>query len=191
VHGDRPFHDIEISKRKATLLLKRLCGSDDTLALRAAARIRHASYWAAKSPEDILAERDRVQHKHALDAIAVEAGFDDWRHMKAEADARLRAAFNPEQIFGLRASFFLNLWFTTYEEARASLAAHPQRFLFPYRSQFVICDAGLLADQGIDAADPDWELIGHDWVRPRDPAARDRLSASVARQLSRASEVQP
>ena len=95
------------------------------------------------------------------------------------------------QLFGLRASFFLNLWFTTYEEARVSLAEHPQRFLFPYRSQFVICDAGLLADQGIDTGDPDWELIGRDWVRPRDPAARDRLSASVARQLSRASEVQP
>lgn len=191
MRSDTRFHDIEISKRKASLLLKRLCGSDETLALRAAARIRRASYWAAKSPEEILAERERVQHKHALDAIAVEAGFDDWRHMKAEADARLRATFNPEQLFGLHASFFINLWFTTYEEAEAVLAARPRRFLFPFRSQFVICDAELLADQGIDTADPDWELIGRDWVHPRDVAARDRLSASVARQLSHAREVQP
>lgn len=191
MRGDVPFHDLDISKRKASLLLRRLCSGDRTLALRAAARIRRAAYWAAKSPEEILAERDRVQHKHALDAIAAEAGFGDWRHMKAEMDARLRAAFNPEQLFGLRASFFLNLWFTTYDEARAVLDAHPRRFLFPYRSQFVVCDAGLLADRGIDAGDPDWARIGRDWARPDDMAARDRLSATIARQLARDSEAQP
>lgn len=186
-----PFHDIEISKRKATLLMKRLCGEDPTRALRAAARIRRAAHWAAKSPEEILAERDRVQHKHALDVIAAEAGFPDWRRLKAEADTRIRTEFNPEQLFGLRASFFLNLWFTSYEEALAVLAAHPQRFLLPYRGQFVICDAGLLADHGIDTSDPDWEAIGHDWARPHDEAARDRLASSLVRQLSRAQGVQP
>ena len=176
-----PFADLEALKRKANLLLKRLLGPDRALALRAAARLRGAACWAAKSPEDIFAARDRVQHKHALDAVAAETGFRDWRHLKAEVDRRAATGFDPERLFGPRSSLFLNLWFRTYEEARAALA--PGCFLFPYRSQFVVCDASLLADLGIDADDPDWNAIGRDWAHPHDIAARDRLAARLARHV--------
>ncbi len=176
-----PFADIETLKRKANLLLKRLQGQDRVLALRAAARFRGVACWAEKSPEDIYAVRARVQHKHALDALAAEAGFGDWRHLKAEADRRAASGFDPERLFGPRSSFFLNLWFRTYEEARAALT--PGRFLFPYRSQFVVCDAELLADRGIDASDPDWIAIGRDWAYPQDIAARDRLATTLARRM--------
>ena len=52
-------------------------------------------------------------------------------------------------------------------------------FLFPYRNQFFICEWGFVVALGLDPADPDWERIGRDWVRPRDEVARDRLEAKL------------
>jgi hypothetical protein len=55
--------------------------------------------------------------------------------------------------------------------------------LFPYGPrQFVVCESGFVRALGVDPADPDWERIGHDWVRPKDPAARARLEVRL-RQL--------
>ena len=96
-------------------------------------------------------------------------------------------AFDTTRLFPPSTSFYLNAWFTTYEEARNALGARKDRFLFPYRRQFVrlgefvVCEGGLLASLGIDVKDPDWDLIGRDWVKPRDAAAHYRLNQKLAR----------
>jgi hypothetical protein len=69
---------------------------------------------------------------------------------------------------------FLNRWFTSYEEARAARDAD-LGYLFPYRNQFFVTAADAIRELGLDPADPDWELIGWDWVHPRDPDAWERL----------------
>jgi hypothetical protein len=69
---------------------------------------------------------------------------------------------------------FLNRWFTNYEEARAARDT-AGGYLFPYKNQFFVTDAGAVRELGLDPADPDWELIGWDWVCPRDPEAWERL----------------
>jgi len=69
---------------------------------------------------------------------------------------------------------FLNRWFTGYEEARAAREADGG-YLFPYKNQFFVTDAGAVRELGLDPADPDWELIGWDWVHPRDSNAWERL----------------
>jgi len=65
-------------------------------------------------------------------------------------------------------------WFTSYEEARTSLEASGG-FLLPYRNQFFVTSSAAIECLGLDPSDPDWSSIGWDWVRPLDPAARDRL----------------
>ena len=69
---------------------------------------------------------------------------------------------------------FVNRWFRTYEEARASLEAEGG-YLFPYKSQFFVTESEAIRELGLDPADPDWQKIEWDWARPRDKAAWDRL----------------
>ena len=65
-------------------------------------------------------------------------------------------------------------WFTTYEEARASLDAEGG-YLLPYRTQFFVTSREAIRELGLDPDDPDWSRIGWDWVRPLDPVAWERL----------------
>ena len=69
---------------------------------------------------------------------------------------------------------FLNRWFVTYEDAWDSLQAEGG-FLFPYREDFFVAEAEAVRELGLDPDDLDWELIGHDWVRPLDLDAWTRL----------------
>jgi hypothetical protein len=73
-----------------------------------------------------------------------------------------------------RMDAFLNRWFTTYDQARAALESEGG-YLLPYKNQFFITEAGAIRELGLDPEDPDWELIGWDWVRPNDRAAWQRL----------------
>lgn len=70
---------------------------------------------------------------------------------------------------------FLNRWFVTYEAARAARETEGG-YLFPYRHHFFVAPSGAIRELGLDPADPDWERIGWDWVRPLDRAAWERLA---------------
>ena len=65
-------------------------------------------------------------------------------------------------------------WFTTYEGARASLDAGGG-YLLPHQDQYFVTSPEAIRELGLDPDDPDWARIGWDWVRPRDPMARERL----------------
>lgn len=69
----------------------------------------------------------------------------------------------------------LNAWFTSYDAARSAREAGGG-FLLPFGRHFFITTAEGVRELGLDPADPDWERIGWDWVRPRDQAAWDRLA---------------
>jgi hypothetical protein len=73
-----------------------------------------------------------------------------------------------------RMDAFLNRWFTSYDEARASLEAQGG-YLLPYRDHFFVSTADAIRELGLDPDDPDWAAIGWDWVRPADSEARARL----------------
>ena len=62
---------------------------------------------------------------------------------------------------------FLNRWFTTYKEAHAARAADGGD-LSPYKHHFFVTTSAAIHELGLDPADPDWERIGWDWVRPLD-----------------------
>lgn len=173
--------NLEEYRIRASRLLRDLRGPDRAAALRAEERFRLL-------PSGI--SRDRIQRKHALAAVAKEAGFESWTGLKA---AMSRAAmtvgpqsgFDTTLLFQPRSAASLNLWFRRYEEARQVLTSEPKRYLFPYRHQFVVCESALLQDLDVDVSDPDWERIGRDWVRPLDARAHARLSARLRRATTR------
>jgi hypothetical protein len=80
---------------------------------------------------------------------------------------------------------FVNRWFAKYEQARSTLE-HEGGFLFPYKSQFFITEREAIRELGLDPDDPDWKLIGYDWVKPHDPAAWERLKAKRAAVIKKA-----
>jgi hypothetical protein len=164
-------------KIRASKLLKDFASPDKRRAYGAAHRL--ACLWPGSNANLLLADKARVQRKHALEVIAREMGFRDWLHLTAEAHVEM-PAFDTARLFPPQVSFYLNAWFVTYEEALTELR-RKGGFLFPYRKQFVVCEAGLLKALGVDAEDPDWSLIGHDWARPLDPDAHRRLNGKLAR----------
>jgi hypothetical protein len=60
-------------------------------------------------------------------------------------------------------------------------------YLLAYRWHFFIVEPHFITNLGLDPDDPDWERIGRDWAKPRDPEARERLYAKLIR--ARVSEV--
>ncbi|WP_164008245.1 GIY-YIG nuclease family protein [Pyxidicoccus trucidator] len=167
-------------KVRASLLLKELCSSDTSRASRAAERLRALPVFAALSPGELLARRDSVQRKHALAVIAREQGFASWAELKDAREEDATPGVDFEALLSRVGGLFLNRWFSSYEEALASLRADGG-YLFPFRRQFFVCEASLLTTLGVDLADADWALAGPDWVAPLDRAAHDRLAVRLAR----------
>lgn len=166
-------------KVRASLLLKALRSDDSPRSVAAADRLRVLPHFANLTPERIAAWGPDIRRKHALSVIAAELGFESWTALKAACEQDETRPFEIGSIFDKHStSVFLNHWCRTYEEA-AAIHADVGGFLFPYRSQFVVAPAGVLEAHGIDAHDPDWERIGRDWVRPRDPVAYARLLQRV------------
>jgi hypothetical protein len=74
---------------------------------------------------------------------------------------------------------FVNRWFAKYDQARASREKEGG-FLFPYKNQFFVTEREAIRELGLDPDDPDWQLIGWDWVKPLDTAAQERLKKKRA-----------
>jgi hypothetical protein len=166
---------------QARHLLKQLRADDKTTAASAAARFRLLGSFADKTAEQIIAGRDSVRLKHALAVVALEHGYDSWRALKAAAEAHERASAvaTPQpnrEMYARGMDVLLNRWFARYEDARASLE-ELGGYLLPFDRQFFICEAEGIRILGLDPDDADWELIGWDWVQPRDADAWQRLRA--------------
>ena len=101
-----------------------------------------------------------LKHKHALSVIAIENGFESWVNLKC-------------QLPFIRGGF-LNQWFTNYAEAKSYQQLNGG-YLLPFKNQFFICEADYISNLGFNSADPDWKLIGYDWVNPDHKAAGQRL----------------
>src|SRR5260370_13390148 len=78
-------------------------------------------------------------------------------------------------MYVTRMDVVLNRWFTTYEDARASLELEGG-YLLPHMNEFFVTLSEGTRELGLDPKDPDWARIGFDWVRPKDSEAWQRLS---------------
>lgn len=155
---------------RAKRLLKQLKQTEfEESALEAAVRFQRLESFSGMTATQVVKNRDDVKLKHALAVIALEEGYGSWTALKASAEAAGPEMYDP------RMDVYLNRWFAHYEDARASLEEEGG-FLFPYKSQFFVCEEGGVKTLGLDPEDSDWELIGYDWGKPRDQEAWLRLA---------------
>jgi hypothetical protein len=180
---DTPSVTLEELRIQAKILLKSCRSPERDTALAAAERFRRLSHFAPRSAEELLAAVDELRLKHAFTVLAIERGFPGWNELKAACEAREQGAAPPAKAAVPAGDRYyppgrmgsgLNRWFISYDEARQSLVAYGG-YLFPYRSQFFVCAEAHIEALGLDPADPDWALIGHDWVKPADAEAHARL----------------
>jgi len=150
-----------------------------------------------KTRAEILHRRIEAQDPHTairradcLKQIAAELGFPSWPPAKNAISGE-----GPVEDFGTLlypryGAGFLNLWYKTYEEAASVREAKTsceakQSYLLAYRRQYLVVDGYYLEALGLDPADPDWDAMGFDWVRPRDVSARSRMYAKLVSALPR------
>ncbi len=154
---NKPRKSLSLTEAKiqASILLKSLRGSD---AAKAAKRFQRLPEFADISIEEIL--QKEIKRKHALLVIAIENGFKSWIDLKIQINFIVGG--------------YLNSWFANYGEAKSHLES-AGGFLLPYKNQFFICNSNYIKQIGFDPDDPDWKIIGFDWVEPADQAAWQRL----------------
>lgn len=120
--------------------------------------------------ENALTIIKNVKRKHALAIIAIEYGFNSWSNLKTYFDKTILTTF-------IMHSGFLNQWFASYKEARAYLASNSTTsFLLPYKHQFFVCEANCIESFGLNPNDPNWQLIGYNWIEPSNIAAWEQLN---------------
>lgn len=172
----------EEARIKASILLKDLRSDSPERNVKAAVRLQKVLRFAGHSVDDIVAAGERVRRKHALAAVAAEKGFSSWAAFKEHCNPerpQIPAAFDAAVLFKGHRATFLNRWFVDYGQARSSLAEQGG-YLFSYRDQYFICEAGFIETLGIDPDDPDWEKIGRNCVEPADDQAWQRLHSKLS-----------
>lgn len=110
--------------------------------------------------------------KNAFAIIAASSGFQSWREMKATIETH--EVLRPTDSCAL-----CSVWYSSYEEGKAHIAAHGG-FLLPYQKQFFVCDANYVSTLGLRLDDPDLKEVGDDWVTPADQMAWSRLLRKMA-----------
>lgn len=117
---------------------------------------------------------DAIQRKHCLTVTALQLGFQSWPHALEVLEGTETAEDFGKLLYPSTCHGHYNIWSASYDEARGIRQEHGG-YLLAYRRQFLIVDHNYIESMGLDPADPDWEAIGRDWVKPNDLAARARL----------------
>lgn len=173
-------------KIRAEILHRRIQANDHLAIgrLRVLPEFRRASY------EHLTAAIGTIRRRDCLTVLAAELGFASWPQAKSAISGD-RPVVDPGADFGTilypgpRCAAHLNRWYKTYEEAAADRTASGG-YLLAYKRQYLVVDRYFIESLGLDPADPDWEALGFDWVRPKNVAARSRLYGQLVANLPRA-----
>jgi len=130
------------------------------------------------TPEGDVPDHE-ITRTRCLGVIARELGFEGWPHALALFEGR-EVSDHGTLLYAPDCAAHWNIWLASYDEAREVHAEHGGTLL-AYRRQFLVVEDHFLATLGVDPADPDWELLGRDWVRPRSVEARARLYGKIIR----------
>lgn len=97
-------------------------------ALPAIRRVHAAGLFPGQALSALYREREQLQRKHFLRALAIEAGFPDWEQYRPQLDQLPPAAVDHLKV-GTEWRGFCHAWFSTEAEARAHADAHGGRVL--------------------------------------------------------------
>jgi hypothetical protein len=168
-------------KTRAEILHRRIQTNDH----RAIGRLRVLPDFRRASYEHLAAATSGIQRRDCLTVIAAELGFASWPQAKSaiSGDGPIED-FGTLLYPGVRCDGHLNRWYKSYEDAAADRASSGG-YLLAYKRQYLVVDQYFIQSLGLDPADPDWEGLGFDWVRPKKVAARARLYAKLVACLPR------
>jgi hypothetical protein len=166
-----PIRELKI---RAEVLHKRVVEDPRALErLRALPELRKADEPKLRSFAHV------AQRKHFLAVVAREAGFSSWEHALRVISGESAESDFGKLLYDTRWGAYLNVWCATYEEAKETHRAHPERYLLAYQRHFFLVERGFVEALGVSPDDEDWDAIGRDWARPRDLAARTRLYGKI------------
>lgn len=98
-----------------------------------------------------LAKQHNIKQKLALQQIAVEEGYSDWKSCKDAIDT----FWYPKH------SAFLNHWFTRHSDAE-QLKNGDGGYLLTYKGQYFVAKEEYIRHLGFDPQDPVWVVINYD-----------------------------
>lgn len=165
-----PVQEIKV---RAEILQKRVeQGEPAALArLRVLPELRKASVDAVKE------FAQTIQRKHCFAVVSRELGFSGYAHAQRVLSGDQSETDFGTMLYPMHSGAF-NHWYANYEEAR-DLRSEINGYLLAYKRHFFIVDSYFIESLGLDPADPDWDAMGRDWVKPRDLAARQRFYAKL------------
>jgi hypothetical protein len=173
-------------KTRAEILHRRIQANDH----HAIGRLRVLPEFRRASYERLATATGTIRRRHCLTVIAAELGFASWPQAKTaisgdDPGVGPGADFGTILYSGHGCAAHLNRWYKTYEEAAAD-RTESGGYLLAYKRQYLVVDHYFIQSLGLDPADPDWEALGFDWVRPKSVAARSRLYGQLVASLPRA-----
>lgn len=140
-------------------------------------RLRKLRQFRAAQPAELRRIASTMRRKHCLYIIASELGFESWMHAREVLlGATGERVHYGKVLYADACGHYLNQWFANYRDA-ADYRASNGGTLLAYVRHFLVVEQPYLEALGLSGDDPDWRLLGFDWVRPRDVDARRRLYA--------------
>ncbi|MEM7734285.1 MAG: hypothetical protein AAF267_00705 [Deinococcota bacterium] len=180
---------LSLYKTRASLLLKGLRSDDPERARTAALRLGKLPQFANLIPQALATQETRVQHKHALNVIALEQGYADWAALKHVLEQDCINSLQATWLYPPQCHGFLNEWHAHYEVAKA---AHVRvgGYLLTYKRHYFVCTQDYIQTLGLDPDDADWAQLGWDWANPADEATKRRLERKLLKVLLAKVQVQ-
>ena len=153
-------------KAHARILHRDITRGDRTAVNRA----RKSSQLSGLDDPEII---QSIRRRHCFSIIATELGFDGWPHL-----LRVLKQSQPDDygtfFYPKRCHVHWNIWFASYEEASKVRNEHGG-FLLAYKNQFFVVDEDYIRSFGLNPEDPEFEVIGRDWVQLQSHEHRNRL----------------
>lgn len=123
-------------RRQARDLLRAARDERLMVAMPAVRRVHAAGLFGAQPLSGLYRERQRLQLKHFLRALAIEAGHPSWERYKPVLETLPAQALGDYQVEALSIAS-LHPWFSNAEQAQAYADVHGGRVV-RYRGQAVV-----------------------------------------------------
>jgi len=125
-----------------------------------------------------------IKLKHCQFLVAKKYTFDSWQHALQVLSGNEigNTSINLGTIFhSPRCDALINLWFANYPEAQTALAFDKNnRWLIPYKQQYIVVNKEYLKMVGIDNAfEEQWRCIGHDLIKGYNSESWDMLAMAA------------